>query len=262
MLFAGMSIGIWLEHAIPGTSRLVWIILACAASSLAWIASRSDAGSVVSLLRLNWYTVAAALAISIGGIRAIQFDTPASNDVAHLLRSERQQDVQIFGSTLYTPGEKQGRARFEMQVDSVRLSGASAPVPASGRVYVSVGEVGTGEWIDWSRAGCRISISGTLREVRPPGNPADFNFRRFLLLKGVRSTIWVQDEASIHPLGPPESRPGGSALRPHRRPARPGHRRLFESPRRCDPARRITSSGDNGAGRLRHLARQGPRAPD
>lgn len=205
MLFAGMSFGIWLEHAIPGKTRLVWITLACAASSLAWIASRSDAGSVVSLLRLNWYTVAAALAISIGGIRAVQFDTPASNDVAHLLRSERQQDVQIFGSTLYTPGEKQGRARFEMRVDSVRLSGASVPVPASGRVYVSVGEVGTGEWIDWSRAGCRISISGTLREVRPPGNPADFNFRRFLLLKGVRSTIWVQDAASMHRIGPPES---------------------------------------------------------
>ena len=190
---------------MPVAGTVFWLGLALVSAGATVLSVRWTATRLVSLARLSRYAAAATLAVSAGGVREAQFGAPEPTDVGFLASGASERVLTLYGASIATPVERDGRARFVLEVDSVSRSGGPPFHPATGRAYVSVRESRPDGWIDGARAGMRLAVRGVLHEPYQRGNPADFDFRRYLLRRSVRAIIRVDDATAIHSLDPPSS---------------------------------------------------------
>jgi competence protein ComEC len=62
-------------------------------------------------------------------------------------------------------------------------TGAALPLPSGLRL-----SVGLGDCVDWA-PGDRVRVPGDLRAIAPPSNPGEFDYRRFLLGRGIAAAF-------------------------------------------------------------------------
>ncbi|HEX7070098.1 MAG TPA: DNA internalization-related competence protein ComEC/Rec2 [Rhodothermales bacterium] len=204
LLFSGLAAGIWIEYARTVQGSALWMAVAAGSGGCFILSAWWSQERLVSLARLCRYGAACLLTISAGGIRAAQFAEVGPLDVSRLLEQEGL-EVAITGRTLATPVLSHGRARFILIVDSVGANSGVEMRAAVGRVYVTVRDANPISWVNRARGGSRIGMWGRLEPTRPPRNPAEFDFRRYLAQKGVRSMLRVDTGYDVRPLGPPSN---------------------------------------------------------
>lgn len=112
--------------------------------------------------------------------------------------SQAGQGVAAFdGKQVIVEGILQGRShgkaegqRFELQVEQVYSSGTLFAV--DGVLLLTIAK-GQGRWL----SGDRIRCPAKVRVPRLLGLPGEFDYRRYLALRGVQATAWVHDADSV-----------------------------------------------------------------
>jgi competence protein ComEC len=105
-------------------------------------------------------------------------------------------DVHLTGEILDRPVRKPKTFQFAMRVSELDTGGLRMSVDGDLLVYLR--RDGASDNIARTLAvGDRIEILGKLETPRAPRNPGDFDFQRYLLLKGIPGVVYVQDAGAL-----------------------------------------------------------------
>ncbi|HET6569851.1 MAG TPA: ComEC/Rec2 family competence protein, partial [Rhodothermales bacterium] len=206
LLAACMGCGIAVADRLPDATVSVWFCLAASCLLLLGIASWPwyRARSNRSLLLVS---AAGLLAFSLGASAFRLQHTPAPNDVALLLPRE-ERGVTLTGRIENQPASSPYSTRFYLSVRSV---GIGPGIRASGRILVVVyppyGERPRPR--PALREGTVVRLRGRLSAVASRRNPADFDYRRYLFLKGITRRLSVSDSADVEILRTDRGWPSG-----------------------------------------------------
>ena len=176
-LILGLCTAWFLPFPNPPTVPLVGLLFAVAALSLFRRSTIPFAGAVMALLFV-W------------GFWSLQpLLHPKSAD-RQLSRLADGTDLTIEGVVARRPENRDQGLRLTVQAD--RVFGTGRPVSVAGRVLVTVGS-----GLPACTTGDRIRFMARLKEPRPYGLPGEFDYRRFLALRGIGVTAFVAEGKDI-----------------------------------------------------------------
>jgi competence protein ComEC len=119
-----------------------------------------------------------------GFVRLILFTD--ARDESHL--SKLSEPVRMYeGIVRSVPEEKAKSWKIEIEIISVKTN-AWKPVTGNLLLYVSKKNNSLSNW----HYGDKILVKGAPQELRPPGNPGEFDFKRFLSFKNISHQQFVQ----------------------------------------------------------------------
>ncbi len=176
-LILGLCTAWFLPFSHPPTVPLVHLLFAVAALSLFRQSTMLFASAVMALL-FAW------------GFWSLQpLLHPKSADW-QLSRLADGSELTMEGVVARRPENRDQGGRLTVQLDRVFLSGRLVPV--GGRVLVTIGS-----GMPACTTGDRVRFMARLKEPRPYGLPGEFDYRRFLALRGIVVTAFVAEGKDI-----------------------------------------------------------------
>jgi competence protein ComEC len=130
------------------------------------------------------------------GAWKLSLDTAAVK-VNPLLRFAKMgRDVRLTGEILDKPQKKPKTFQFAVRVAEIDTGGVASSVEGDLLVYLR--RDGASDSVASALApGKKIEVLGKIEAPRGRRNPGDFDFQRYLLLKGVSGVVYVQDAHSL-----------------------------------------------------------------
>ena len=176
---AGCCFGIYAGFTWALTvSYLMVLVLFAVLVSAAWIRSPVLFRLLLMLLCFGW------------GVNAIQPELTADAFPSHLGVGQLSGRLVVEGVVAGRPVDLPEGQRFELQLEQIFM--AQGGMRSAGRLLVTVAK-GSGDWL----TGDRVRIQGSLRQPRLLGLPGEFDYSRYLTLRGIDATLWVQDAAQV-----------------------------------------------------------------
>ncbi len=204
LLLAGcLAAGIAGAAALPALGFWPWMGLA-ALGFLSALAARLHARRrLVSAAPLLGTLAVALVATALGGARYAYEQALPAGHIAHhaYAQPDGAEPVLVTGRVLDTPTDRPSGLRLLLAADS--LLTAQGAAPASGRVQVTLTRApwNPDDAFPAVAQGHVVRLVGRLRPLQPRRNPADFDYRRYLRLRGVHATLAVYDDADVAVLG-------------------------------------------------------------
>ena len=124
------------------------------------------------------------------GVNAIQPELAADTSPSQLGVGQLAGRLVVEGVVAGRPVDLPEGQRFELQLEQIFM--AQGGLRSAGRLLVTVAK-GSGDWL----TGDRVRIQGSLRQPRLLGLPGEFDYSRYLTLRGIDATLWVQDAAQV-----------------------------------------------------------------
>ncbi len=190
-----LAAGVTFDRYCAPDSRF-WIAL-FAVAMFTWLAAAVRRATLISAMALL-----VAFASAGSGWHHLRWHTVASDDLCHFVGASAEPAV-IRGIVLANPvirtasdprdvtGQStEQRTRFTLIVSAIRGNTGWKPVTGRTEVFVR----GACEEL---RAGHFIRLAGKLSLVARPGNPGEFDFRRFLRTRGIHTWISVGEPEAI-----------------------------------------------------------------
>lgn len=183
--FAGLTFPGWVVLALPG------IVLASAGFIHVQGASHSFA-LLVQTIAIGF------VAFSTGGAAFRLMHSPEADGFAHLLDDAAvYEDVTFTGRVDERPSKGTATTRFVLSVRSTE----SGPEEyrTSGRLLIVLRHPSPDDTIRFPEIaqGDVVQVTGQLRPVDPPRNPAEFDYRRYLALKGIHYRLTVTSPDAV-----------------------------------------------------------------
>ncbi len=96
----------------------------------------------------------------------------------------------VEGVVASRPSDLPQGQRFELDLERIIAAGGEAL--GTGRLLVTVAN-GRGNWL----TGDRVRLRGILQKPHHLGLPGEFNYARYLALRGITATLWVPDAGQV-----------------------------------------------------------------
>ena len=147
-----------------------------------------------------------AAAVALGGLRMATWSAEPPDSIGHVARQLDALDdapvATVWARIAEVPTSSEWSLRFVADVDSVGLGERGGAV--SGRVQASLARTGYGDppLYPALELGDRVRLTGALRTLPRPRNPADFDYGAFLSSRGIRATVSVREGDGAAFLGP------------------------------------------------------------
>jgi len=178
--------GIWIGHEIVIDDLILFLI------AIIFFA----AGLIVYLKdikRFSWLII--SVAILICGIFRISLETgnPPNNDVSHF--NDLGEKISLVGEIIREPDLRPAKSYLTLRADTLYYK--NAVIPVSGRVMIKLNYY-TSIYI----YAAYIRVRGYLSTPMSARNPGSFDYRKFLLVKNIRSFISVKAGTGIEKVRP------------------------------------------------------------
>jgi competence protein ComEC len=105
-------------------------------------------------------------------------------------------EVHLTGEILDRPLKKPKTFQFAMRVAELDTGGLGASVEGDLLVYLRRDEAAD-NFARTLAVGNRIEVLGKIEAPKGPRNPGDFDFQRYLLLKGISGVVYVQNAGAL-----------------------------------------------------------------
>ncbi len=112
-------------------------------------------------------------------------------DIALLPFADMRERVYVRGVVAEHPTVKQDRVAFVLDIDTLVQNGTHHAVRARTQVYYARSAFDAADTLVPVRRGDVVIAEGSLRSARPARNPAGFDFRDWLVRKGMTTTLGV-----------------------------------------------------------------------
>lgn len=215
-----LGVGIVGASAVPGVRPLAWLGAAAGVSAIAGAYIALTRQRLVTLRPLALTASALVACAALGAARMAQWGALPDDHVAHAARaaeaiadtSDADLSVVLWGTVDDAPEMRASGVRFTLRADSALRDARGQRV--RGDVLVTLGLPRANPWSGETpevpvypdlRPGDRIAVAGVLLPARGARNPADFDYRRFLALRGVHATLRADGASSVAVLAPPEA---------------------------------------------------------
>lgn len=176
-LILGLTAAWFLPVSTPHTIPLVSLLFAVAIAAC-FLRNPIPFVSAILVLLFVW------------GYTALQPLLHQGAGKGELGRFADESAVTVEGIVICRPENREQGMRLTIQAD--RLFRAGHLIPVSGRVLVSIGS-GTPN----CTTGDRVRFEARLKSPRPYGLPGEFDYRRFLALRGIAVTAFAEDGRDV-----------------------------------------------------------------
>ncbi len=201
-LAAGIGVAAWRVEI----GFAAWVSVAAVGAALFWSMALWERRRLVTLAPLL-RTAAVGVVVAAAGAALWSYHqlAPADHIARHVpppAADGRAPDVTVVGRVSGAPERRAGRIRFVLEAE--RLAGQQGALPVRGRVQTallpSMWEP-EAQPFPHLEEGDVVRITGRLEALRPPRNPADFDYGGYLRQRGIYATLSTYEPEDVAVLG-------------------------------------------------------------